>query len=111
MWSASSISVLWATTSKRTLLLISNIGFLNHASIPSAGGSPGNGQAASFYALITVALLSGTSERFLPSLIAKFDDSTKETTAAQTTKTETPKPTPTTQATSRNRSLLTLPYA
>jgi hypothetical protein len=63
------------------------IGFLYHT---------GNDQAASIYALIAVALLSGTSERFLPSLIAKFDDSTKETTGAQTTKTETPKPNPTT---------------
>jgi hypothetical protein len=71
------------------------IGFLNHASIPTASASTGNDQAASIYALIAVALLSGTSERFLPSLITRFDDSTKETTATQTTKTETPKPNPT----------------
>jgi hypothetical protein len=65
------------------------IGFLNLPNGPT-----------NIYALITVALLAGTSERLLPSLIARFDDSTKETTAAQTTKTETPKPNPTTTSNS-----------
>lgn len=60
------------------------IGFLNLAKAPS-----------NTYALIAFALLAGTSERLLPSLIAKFDDSTKGTTGAQTTETETPEPNPT----------------
>jgi hypothetical protein len=74
------------------------IGFLNLAnssSTASASLSPGNHLSASVYALITVALLAGTSERLLPSLIAKFDDSLKTTNAPRTAETETPKPNPT----------------
>ena len=76
------------------------IGFFNLAN-GSAGSSanpwPGNNSLpANIYALIAVTILAGASERLLPSLIARFDDSTKGTAAAQTTKTETSKPNPTT---------------
>jgi hypothetical protein len=74
------------------------IGFLNLANNPAnppANPWPGNPLPASVYALIAVTILAGASERLLPSLIAKFDDSTKETTGAQTSETETPKLNPT----------------
>ncbi len=69
------------------------VGFLNLANSsasPSANPWPGNNLPASIYALIAVTVLAGASERLLPSLIAKFDDSTKGTNTPQTT--ETPKP-------------------
>lgn len=71
------------------------VGFLNLANSPASPNAypwPGNNLPASIFALIAVTMLAGASERLLPSLIAKFDDSTKETHTAQTTQTETPKP-------------------
>jgi len=70
------------------------IGFLNFASNPATSPSAADHLPTSIYALITVALLAGTSERLLPSLIARFDDSTKETTWTQPTETETPQAEP-----------------
>jgi hypothetical protein len=67
------------------------IGFLNLANSSSPSPWPGNHLPASIYALVTVALLAGTSERLLPSLIARFDDSIKETKNAQAPETGTPK--------------------
>jgi hypothetical protein len=56
------------------------IGFLNFPSTPSTNSPPSDHSLANIFALITVALFSGTSDRLLPSLIARFDDSTKATT-------------------------------
>jgi hypothetical protein len=71
------------------------IGFLNFASNPGTSPSQGGPLPTRIYALIAVALLAGTSERLLPSLIARFDDSTKQTATEQTAENEKPKPTPT----------------
>jgi hypothetical protein len=71
------------------------VGFLNLANGPASPNAypwPGNNLPASIYALIAVTILAGASERLLPSLIAKFDDSTKATETPQSTKTDTPKP-------------------
>jgi hypothetical protein len=65
------------------------VGFLNLANSPAAGPWPGNHLPASVYALIAVALLAGTSERLLPSLMAKFDDSIKTTASARANETKT----------------------
>jgi hypothetical protein len=72
------------------------IGFFNLAGSHPASPLPDERLPASIYALITLALLAGTSERLLPSLIARFDDSTKGTSGAQATETQTPKPNSTT---------------
>jgi hypothetical protein len=71
------------------------IGFLNLPSTPSTNPPSGDHSLANIFALITVALFSGASERLLPSLIARFDDSTKVTATPQPSETETPKPSPT----------------
>jgi hypothetical protein len=67
------------------------IGFLNFPGTPSTSPPPGDHLLSNIYALITVALFAGTSERLLPSLIARFDDSIKETKNAQAPETGTPK--------------------
>ncbi|MBV9492283.1 MAG: hypothetical protein JO069_21525 [Verrucomicrobia bacterium] len=68
------------------------IGFLNFAN-STAATSPSPGShlplPASVYALIAVALLAGTSERLLPSLMAKFDDSIKGSVGTQAHENET----------------------
>jgi hypothetical protein len=68
------------------------VGFLNFANSASQSPLPGDHLPASIYALIAVALLAGTSERLLPSLITRFDDSTKGTPGAQSADSQTPKP-------------------
>jgi hypothetical protein len=78
------------------------IGFLNLANSsvsPPANPWPGNPLPPSVYALVAMALLAGASERLLPSLIAKFDDSTKTTETPQTANTETTQPNSTGAAT------------
>jgi hypothetical protein len=65
------------------------VGFLNLANSTGASPSPGNHLATNAYALLAVALLAGTSERLLPSLMARFDDSIKTTTGARANQTET----------------------
>ncbi|MBV8142964.1 MAG: hypothetical protein JOZ60_13075 [Verrucomicrobia bacterium] len=68
------------------------VGFLNLTSNSTAAPGPGHSLPASVYALVAVTMLAGASERLLPSLIAKFDDSTKDTNIRKTTEAETPKP-------------------
>jgi hypothetical protein len=65
------------------------VGFLNLANSPAASLWPGNYLPAGVYALIAVALLAGTSERLLPSLMARFDDSIKGTARTQASEAET----------------------
>ena len=73
------------------------VGFLNLANNPAnpaANPLPGGNPSASIYALITVAIMAGASERLLPSLIGKFDDATKAVETPQTTKAEAAGPKP-----------------
>jgi hypothetical protein len=80
--------LVWLATSGNIV-----VGFLN-LSNNSAGASPnpwpGNSLPASIYALVAVTMLAGASERLLPSLIAKFDDSTKGSDGGPGTSTPDP---------------------
>jgi hypothetical protein len=64
-------------------------GIVGLASSSAASPWPGNHLPASVYALIAMALLAGTSERLLPSLMARFDDSVKGPASAQANETKT----------------------
>ena len=82
--------LVWLATSGNIV-----VGFLNLTSNSTAASTtpgPGHSLPASVYALVAVTMLAGASERLLPSLIAKFDDSTKDTNIRKTTEAETPKP-------------------
>lgn len=70
------------------------IGFLNFVNASSPSPLSGNSLPANIYALITVALFAGTSERLLPSLIGRFDDSVKQTRPGQPAGAEASKPGP-----------------
>jgi len=65
-------------------------GFLNFASNPpDLTGNPESGNLpTSIYALITITIFAGASERLLPSLIAKFDDQIKTADPSPASKTE-----------------------
>jgi hypothetical protein len=69
--------IVWLATSGNVL-----IGFLNLGSNSAAASAiswPGSSLPTSVYALVAVTMLAGASERLLPSLIGKFDDSIKKT--------------------------------
>jgi hypothetical protein len=82
--------LVWLATSGNLV-----VGFLNLASNSTAASTnpwPGSHLPTSVYALVAVTMLAGASERLLPSLIGKFDDSTKGTNIPQKTEVEKPKP-------------------
>jgi hypothetical protein len=81
--------LVWLATSGNIV-----VGFLNLASNSTATSTnpwPGNSLPTTVYALVAVTMLAGASERLLPSLIAKFDDSTKDPNVGQSPGTGTPK--------------------
>jgi hypothetical protein len=73
--------LVWLATSGNVV-----VGFLNLSSNSAAASTspfPGNGLPTSVYALLAVTMLAGASERLLPTLIGKFDDSIKDTNSSQ----------------------------
>ncbi len=82
--------LMWLATSGNIVA-----GFLNLPSYSTGSiASPlqGNPLPASVYALVAITMLAGASERLLPSLIGKFDDSTKDPDAVKSPEIAKPKP-------------------
>jgi hypothetical protein len=74
--------LVWLATSGNVV-----VGFLNlttNSAVASTKPWPGTDLPPSVYALVAVTMLAGASERLLPSLIGKFDDSTKDSDAGPT---------------------------
>jgi hypothetical protein len=69
--------LVWLATSGNILVGFLNLG--SNSAAASANPWPGSSLPTSVYALVAVTMLAGASERLLPSLIGKFDDSIKET--------------------------------
>jgi hypothetical protein len=74
--------IIWLAASGNVI-----IGFLNslgsNAAATSVSPWPGGTLPANVYALVAVTMLAGASERLLPSLIGRFDDSVKDTSGSK----------------------------